>query len=565
VRVGTVGNAVRETTTSLRTIWRNVGLRRLNLALAGSMIGDWAYATAVIVWAYGNGGAAAVGIWGAVKLGLAAVATPFLSVLADRYPRVGVMVASDLSRAVVILAAAAAVAFDAPAPLVYVLATVASLLGAVFRPAQMALTPSLARSPEQLTAANGVGSTLESLSFFLGPAIGALLLTVASVPVVFLLNVVTFLWSAALVLSISRLPRLEPSPDETPAPADGDSLVEEAEQAEESFWAEASAGFRVIAASPDLRLITALYCLQTLIAGASLVFEVVMAVDLLGIGAEGVGFLDSVMGVGALVGGLVAISLASRGRLASDFGVGVALWAVPLLLVTIWPQAAVAFLAMFVIGVANPLADVNANTILQRLAPDAVLARVFGALDAALIAAMAVGALLMPVLVDLLGIRWALAAIALPVVALTLLAFPRLRRLDTQLAEPPHLALLRDQPVFAPLLRSELERVALQLAEVRVPAGFSVIRQGEEGDRFYLVEDGEVQVLVDGEPVGVLAAGECFGEIALLRDVPRTASVVALTECVLQSLEREAFLDAVSDTEVRSRADALAAKRVPVY
>jgi MFS family permease len=295
------------------------------------------------------------------------------------------------------------------------------------------------------------------------------------------------------------------------------------------------------------------------------VFEVTMAEELLGIGAEGVGFLDSVMGVGALVGGLAAIALATRGRLASDFGIGVVFWALPLLLVTIWPQAAVAFLAMFVIGVANPIADVNATTILQRLAPDAVLARVFGALDAALIASMAVGSLVMPLLVQWLGIRWALAAIAAPVVVLTLLAFARLRRLDTQLAEPPHVALLREQPVFAPLLRTELERVALQLAEVRVPPGFSVIRQGEEGDRFYLVESGEVQVLVDGEPVGVLTAGECFGEIALLRDVPRTASVVALTDCVLQSLEREAFLDAVSDTEVRSRADALAAKRVPVY
>jgi MFS family permease len=559
--VGSVGGAVHETLASLRTVWANVGLRRLNLALAGSLIGDWAYATAVIVWAYGQGGATAVGIWGAVKLGLSAVAAPLVSVLADRYPRITVMVTSDLSRAAVVTGAAAAVAVDGPAPLVYALATLAGLLGVVFQPAQKALTPSLVESPEQLSAANGVGSTLESLAFFVGPAIGGLLLVVADVPAALLFNAGTFLWSAALVLSMRHLPDPVAEPEER----EQEAVEPSPATSEESLWTEVSAGFRVIVADRDLRLITALYSLQTLIAGASLVFEVAMAEDLLGIGARGVGFLDSVMGVGALLGGLVAIALAGRGRLASDFGIGVLFWALPLLLVTIWPQAAFAFLAMFVIGVANPIADVNATTILQRLAPDAVLARVFGALDAVLIAAMAVGSLLMPVLVELLGIRWGLAALAVPVALLTLLAFGRLRRLDPRLAEPPHLALLRDQPLFQPLLRAELERVARELVEVRVPAGSTVIRQGEQGDRFYLLESGRVQVVIDGQPVGVLEHGDYFGEIALLRDVPRTASVVALTDGVLQCLSREDFLDAVSDTEVRSRADALAAKRVPVY
>jgi MFS family permease len=562
VAVSAVRDAVAETRTSLATIWRNVGLRRLNMALAGSMIGDWAYATAVVVWAYGHGGATAVGIWGAVKLGLAAVVTPFASVLVDRYPRIAVMVASDLIRAVIVTGAAAAIAFDAPAAAVYVLATVAGLAGAVFRPAQMALTPSLARTPEQLTAANGVGSTLESFAFFLGPAIAGLLLTMTSIPVVFMLNVATFIWSAVLVLSIARLSSAGADP---PGDAAEDTVLHDAEEAEESFWTEASAGFRFILASPDLRLISGLYCLQTLIAGASLVFEVTMAEELLGIGAEGVGYLDSIMGVGALIGGLVAISLATRGRLASDFGLGVLFWALPLVLVTIWPQAAAAFLAMFVIGIANPIADVNATTIQQRLAPDAVLGRVFGALDAALIAAMAVGSLIMPVLIAVFGIRWALLVLAAPVGILTLLAFGRLRRLDRTLADPPHLALVQNLPVFQPLLRAELERVALQLQEVRVPSGFAVIRQGDEGDRFYLLESGRVQVVVDGAPVGELTAGECFGEVALLRDVPRTASILALEDSVLQSLTREDFLDAVSDTEVRTRADALAAKRVPVY
>jgi MFS family permease len=593
-----VTGAVQETWGSIRTIAANPGLRRLNLALAGSMIGDWAYATAIVVWAYQQGGATAVGVWGVVRLTAVALVTPFAAMLADRFPRVAVLVGSDLLRALIMVAAAVVIAGDGPPLLVYAVATLASLVAAPFRPAQLALLPQLVRSPEELTAANGVGSTLESLAFFVGPAIGGLLLTVTSVPVVIVVQVATLLWSAALVLSIRHLTKGSsgapskapdhstvgdsedeqhaPSPVPPPAVAAGVdasdgptggtlTLDPPAEQPDEGFLRESMAGFRAIWANRDLRLITGLYAAQTLIAGASLVFEVTLAADLIGIGAEGVGYLDSVMGVGALAGGLLAISLARRGRLASDFGYGVMFWAVPLVLITIWPAAGAAFLAMFIIGVANPIADVNANTIMQRVVPDAVLGRVFGALDTALIAAMAVGSLLMPLLINQVGIRWSLTLIAAPVVLLVLLALPRLRRLDEQLREPPHLALVSGLSIFQPLQRTELEAIALQLEERRVPAGAVVLTEGEVGDRFYIIESGAVEVVQQGAVVNRLEPGDVFGEIALLRDVPRTASVRGVEDCVLQTLEREAFLAAVSNPEVRSRTDAIAAKRLPSY
>jgi MFS family permease len=338
-----------------------------------TMIGDWAYATAIVVWAYQQGGATAVGVWGVVRLTAVALVTPFAAMLADRFPRVAVLVASDLLRALIMVAAAVVIASDGSPLLVYAVATIASLVAAPFRPAQLALLPQLVRSPEELTAANGVGSTLESLAFFVGPAIGGLLLTVTSVPR-------RDLRAGGHAAVVSR-----PRAEHPAADGDGWSACGRPRRrsrcraccraGEEGFFREAMAGFRAIWASADLRLITALYSAQTLIAGASLVFEVTIAADLIGIGAEGVGYLDSVMGVGALAGGLLAIALARRGRLASDFGYGVMFWAVPLVLVTIWPAAGAAFLAMFIVGVANPIADVNANTIMQRVVPDAVLGR----------------------------------------------------------------------------------------------------------------------------------------------------------------------------------------------
>ena len=189
-----VGDAVGETGRSLSTVFGNPGLRRVNLAFAGSAIGDWAYATAILVWAYGVGGAAAVGIWSTTRFVLMAFVTPFASTVVDRYSRKAVMVACDLTRGVLILVAAALIWAQAPPILVFVLATIASLVATPFRPAVAALLPSLVETPEELTASNGTTSTIESLAFFVGPALGGLLLTVASVPVVALFDVVTFVW-----------------------------------------------------------------------------------------------------------------------------------------------------------------------------------------------------------------------------------------------------------------------------------------------------------------------------------------------------------------------------------
>ncbi len=540
--------AFAETASSARLVFGNPNLRRVNLALAGSMIGDWAFATAVIVWAYQYGGAAAVGGYAVVRLMLIALSLPFLSTLVDRLPYKLFLVTTDLVRAVLVTAAAAVIWLDGPPVAVLVLSVVAGLVGAPFRPAQMALLPSLARTPHELTAANAVSSTLESLSFFVGPAIAGLLLGVTDASAVFVLNGLTFLWSAAL---LSRLPRVAPKPTEG-GPAESAHLL-----------AEATAGFRTIGRDRRLLLITVLCCLQTLIAGASTVFAVLIAVDVVRIGPEGVGYLDAVLGVGAIVGGLVALNRAARGSVARDFGAGVVGWALPLLLVAIWPSPAVAFLAFAIIGLANPLVDVNMLTLMQRIAPESVLGRLFGALESALIGTMALGAVLMPVLNELVGLRWGLAILGVPVLVAVGVCFPALARLDRTVAPPERLDLVAALPIFQPLAPGVLENLARRLTPVTVAAGQTVITAGEPGDRFYLIERGRLDARRGTEVLSTMAAGDCFGEIALLRDVPRTATVVATDDAVLHALERDDFLAAVgANPDAAGRADTLVNRRL---
>ncbi len=553
--MASIGSAVRETGSSLSIVFRRAPLRRLNLALAGSLIGDWAYATAVAVWAYDVGGASAVGIWTTIRLAMMAVVAPFGSAMADRMSRKTLMVVCDLARAVLVVAAAALVEWDGPVAAVFVLATLAPLFGTAFRPAQLSLTPSLVENPQELTAANGVGSTLESLAFFVGPAIAGFLLAVADVATVFLLNAGTFVLSAALVAGI-RVAR-------TDAPAPIASRSDEPPEPKVGFVSEAMEGFRVVWRSADLRLVFAIYSAQTVVAGASYVFVVAIAFDLTDLGASGLGWLDSTLGVGAIFGGLLAIGLATRKRLASDFGWGVIFWALPLLLISVWPTATAAFLAMAIIGAANPIVDINANTIIQRITPDAVLGRVFGALESCLIATMALGALAMPALIAGPGLRWGLVIIAVPIVSIGLAALPHLGRLDRSVSEPAGVDLLGSTPLFAPLARPLLENLAGRMVRVAVPAGETVVREGDLGDRFYVIESGSLAATFEGRPLSTMGPGECFGEIALLRDVPRTATVTAVEDSVLQAVERDDFLAAMSgDRDLRSRTESLAARRI---
>ena len=546
--MSTWGEQIRESRAAIAGVVRNPGLRRLNLALVGSVIGDWAYAVAASVYAYTQGGATAVGVLGVIRYVSVAVVTPFASVLADRYDRRRVMIVADAVRAVLVLAAAAIIEADGPAVAVYVLAVVVALVGTPFRPAQAALLTQLAERADELTAANVASSTIESVGFFAGPALAGLLLAVTDTAAVYAFDALTFVWSAVVVLGL-RLPAEASAAASDPRPGDGDGDEPDAgtePDVSAGFLRESMAGYREILRSRELRLLIGLYCAQTLIAGASVVFIVAIALDLLELGDGGVGLLEATLGVGGLIGGLVALVLSRRERLAFDFGIGVALWAAPLILVAAWPALPAALVAMAMIGMANSLVDINASTLLQRLVPDAVMGRVFGAMDSAVIGGMALGAALMPVLLHTIGLRAGLAVLGGAVTALVVLGVSGLMRIDQQHRAPAGIEVLRRVPMLAVLPEPVLERLARGSQVRQLADGEVVFREGEVGDRFYVIERGRVDVTIRDEFVRSETAGDSFGEIALLRDVPRTATVTAATDTVVRSIDRDLFLPAVT-------------------
>ncbi len=539
-----------ESAAAFRGNFENPQLRRLQLAGIGSVVGQWAYSIAVSVYAFEAGGAKAVAIVTLIRTIPAAVAAPFLSTLADRLPRIPVMSASSLGSAIAVAAAGVVALSDGPPWAVYALACASSILGTLFLPAESALLPDLARDPEELTAANVTRSTIESVGSFVGPAIGGLLLAATSAGVVFIAAAATFVWEAAIVSLIRPVEKASVEADEEPS--------------SEGVLRSTVAGFKAIASERRLRLVIALYSAQTVLAGALGVLVVVTALELLDAGESGVGLLNAASGIGGIVGALGAFALIGRKRLASDFGLGIVLWGAPLALVGAWPNKAVALLAFGVLGLGNTLVDVAGLTLLQRTAPPAVIGRVFGVLEMMLVGTIGLGAALAPLLIDWVGIRWALVVTGAFLPVLAALTWRKLLQVDAE-SEPPTEALRLLQPIsfFAPLPAPTLERLASQAVPVDISAGTEVVREGDPGDRFYVIESGRFEVAVDGAKTGELGPGEFFGEIALLRNVPRTATVKAVADSKLLALGRHEFLEAVTGHAPSARAaDAVVGARL---
>jgi MFS family permease len=513
----------------IAVVFSNRELRRLQLAWAGSSLGTCAYLIALAVVAFRSGGAAGVGFIMLVRTVAAAVAAAPLSTVADRYSRRAVMAISDLIRAGLTAAIAILTATGAPIATIYVLATAIAVVSTVFRPAQAALTPALAGTPEELTASNAIAGTIESASIFLGPGIGGLVLAVSGTAGVFVVCMAAFLWSTVLVWSIDEPEQAAEAADAAEVPTG------------------TLAGFRALVASPPLLAVTVTYAAQAMVAGALIVFAVVLAIDVLHLGNAGVGYLDCAFGVGGILGGVAAVGLAGSRRIAAGFAIGVLAWGVGVALLGVTSTTVVALVLLAGVGAGNTVVDVAAVTLLQRSADDAVLGRVFGVLETVLLSALGLGSILAPLAIHVLGIRAALIStgLVLPVVVVALSrALLALDRPDPAMAE--RAALLRAHPIFQPLAEGTLEQLSRALEPVTLVSGAAVIRQGDHGDRVYVVVSGELEVEVDGRAGARLGAGDVFGEIALLRDVPRTATVRAATAAEVLTLGRDEFLAAVT-------------------
>jgi predicted MFS family arabinose efflux permease len=537
---------VRRHLRTIAAVFREPGLRRIEIAWGGYYLAEWAQFVALSIYAFHHGGTTAVGVFGFVRMGAAAVALPFGGVLTDRYPRHLVLASSYAVRAAALGATAVAVSSGAPRAFVFVLAALAAIGAAPVRPATMSLVPLLARTPEELVAANVSSSSLEGLGTLIGPLAGGLLTAgpgpASAIGVAALINV----GCAAATLGIRRTGEV------TVRGSAGRGL------------AAVAGGARALADDSKPRLIVLLFASQTLVRGALNVLLTVAALGVLGLGEGGLGWLNATLGAGAVVGSVTTLGMVARRRLAGAFAFALVLWGAPLIVIGVEPTAVVALLALVVVGLGNALLDVSGFTLLQRTVDDHVLGRVFGAFEILCAAGVAIGSALGAVAVRELGVRatFVVAGCLLP--ALAVLSRRRLREIDQASHVPERqLELLAALPMFAPLPVTTLERLASRAEWLSIRAGDTIVEQGTPGDSFYVIASGRVDVSRSGAEVHTLATGDAFGEIALLRATPRTATCRALTDVELLELDRTTFLAAVlGDLRSTAAADKLVAARL---
>ncbi len=536
-------SSLRAATTGFSDIARNQNLRRIELALAGWNTCDAAFTVALAVFAYRVGGTTAVGIVGLITLLPTAVTVPFGASFADRHERERVLLAVSLVSAAAVGGCCAAYYLDPSEALIFVLATIQASVSMLFWPVATALLPSLATTPGQLIAANGVASTIEGLGMLVGPLVAGVLIATTEPGAVFGLVAVVYLWVALLLVRLRVEGRVRLGTD----PPGRQLLI----------------AFRVLAEDREALLIGALFCCQTFVRGLLNVLIVVTAFQLLHAGGGWVGYLTAAMGVGGLVGGFGGLTLTGR-RLAVPFALGLLAWGIPIALLAAGPYRVSALLLLAVVGAGNAIEDISGETLLQRLVDDHVLARVTGLLFGVAMAIAGLGSILAPGLVSILGTRGALVATGCLLPLLVLASSRRLRRIDALAAAPlPQLELLEAIPMFTPLPVAAKEQVAARLEPVTATSGETIVREGDLGDRFYVVVTGHVEVTQGNRQHGERGPGDYFGEIALLRDVPRTATVTACEDVELRSLERDAFLAAVTGhPRSRDAADEIVAERL---
>ena len=511
---------------------RNRRLLRVQAAYLLYNLVEWASWIAILVWAYDAGGVRAASALAVAQLVPSALLASPAATWLDRLPRARALTLGYALQAVAMGAIGLALAVDAPPTLVVVLAALGAVSLTLTRPVHHALLPEISDTTAELTAGNSTSGWAEAAGVFLGPLVCGGLILVAGPSGVVLAMAAASALGASVTLRLATY---------APVPLPGTPAARQQHL------------LRTVVRDPAARLLSGLvFALNTLV-GLADILLVVLAFDLLEMSVAGPGLLNAAAGLGQIVGAAATIVLVGKRQLAAavvvaavvaglTFGVSGLVSA---------PWGAVLLIGLF--GAGKLFFDIATRTLVQRLLPDRLLLAVFGLQESLMMAAFALGSLAAPLLVAAFGPRgaFAVAGAFLPVVAV--LTYPRLRRLDRAAQVPADvLRRLLDVPLLAVLPPRVVERLALDADPVEAQPGDAVITEGDAGDRFFVIDRGRVEVTRDGLHLRELGPGEWFGELALLRDVPRTATVTAETAVALWTVERDTFLAAVG-AATRSR------------
>lgn len=541
---------LRATASALREALANDGIRRLELGWTLGIAADAGLTVVLLVVAYQRGGVLATGILGAVRMVPAVLSGMLAGALVQRLRGDRLLLAIGLIRTASAALVALLIVIEAPLSWLFAVAALASAAGAPVRPTQATLMPAIARSPGELVAANVAWGTGEGAGSLLGPFVAALLIGRGDPALAAGLAAVAFLVTALVATGLSF---------EQAADASGG-----AEGAGGGL--RLRDGIRALGRRPVPRWSMLAVYGQVLTRGALNTLAVVAAIELLGMGDGGVGLLNAALGLGGLVGAVFAMSLARTDRLVRTQVVSLAYWGAPIAVIGLLPFPAVALIAMVVIGVANAVFDVSLFTIFQRGSSNDERAAVFSVFEGVAGLGAVSGSLVGPALVALFGIRGALgvAGAFLPILALVI--YSRIGRADradrVAVVDEPMVQLMREVDLFDPVPLTGIERLVDGFVPVEFAAGTVLMRQGDPGDRFVVIDTGEVEVSVDGRPMGRLGHAAGVGEIALLRRSPRTATVTALSDVTGFCVDAGTFLAAVSGPAAAAVTERIARARV---
>jgi len=523
-----------------RAVFENPVLRRVGFAYAlfgASEFGIW---IALLIFAYGHGGPNASMLMVLVQLIPCIAVGPFLGALADRRRPSRVLRAGYGLQAVSMGALAIAIGLGAPVFVVFALAPLTSLSLTATRPSQAALLPAIVRTPDELTAANVMTGWTDAAAGLVGPAAVGILLA----------------WhgpglSVAVMAGMTVISTLLVAGVAGPAAASSSDAVPEEASAVGQTFASIQRGARsnvmVAVHNPQIRVLLTLHTFYFTLIGALDLLCVILAVNYLHMGPGGAGFLNSSLGGGALLAGFVTAFLVGRRHLASTLIVALSIAVVALALIGAIPRVAPTILLIGTVGLAGAVFDITGRTLLQRSCPSDAIAGSFSILEALMDSGLALGAILVRVAIAIGGLKAALFAPAAVAFLLIAALWRQLQKIDSSATVPQvEIQLLRSISIFAALPAPSLEGLARDLEPLTVPQGTVVIKEGESGDCYYAVAGGELAVSRHGRFVGSVSRGDGFGEIALIRDVPRQATVTAVTDTSLYTLHKEPFVQAVT-------------------
>ena len=527
----------------LRRVLASRRLRRVELAFLGFGISEYGVWVVVLVFAFRRGGTSAAGVIAAVQLLPAAVVAPLAARLIDARGAAATLCGGYVAQAVSLGAAAALVLTGAPAAVVYAGAVVAASAVTLTRPAQSALLPALVQTPAQLTAANVVSGWADNVTLLAGPALASVMLAIAGPGWALIVFAVVVAGSAVVVAPLHRLGH--------------GGVAEDAEEAEVSLR-------EAVRSAPGALPALAMLAAQYAVLGALDVLEVVLAALVLGLGAGGAGYLGAVFGAGGVVGAVVALALVGRHRLARPLLLAGAVWGAAFIAMGAWPALGAALCLLAVAGASRTVLDVGGRTILHRTVPAPLHGRVFGVLEGLEMLGLAVGSISVPLMVTIAGPRGAVVVIGGLLIVVPLVTAPALRKIEGAApALDVELGVLRNVPLFAMLNAPVLEDLARALTGVQAPAGETIATEGQPGDQYFVVAAGELEVSIGGEYIRTLGPGDGFGEIALLHEGVRTATVTCRSEVTLYALARASFLEAVTGSRQAHRvASELVAERL---